>query len=72
MKFRDIFFYQHIIIHTFKQYKHTITRYKYFGSTWEKHKKKFLIKKLSKNNKINKNSKRKENYSKRKETILKI
>ena len=56
MKFRDIFFYQYIIIHTFKQYKHTITRYKYFGSTWEKHKKKFLIKKLSKNNKINKNS----------------
>ena len=53
------FFYRYIITHTLKhkktkkQHKNTITRYKYIGSTWEKHKKKFLIKKkikLTKNN----------------------
>ena len=45
------FFYQYIITHTFKQHKNTITRFKYIGSTWKRHKKKFLIKKkLTKNN----------------------
>ena len=44
------FFYRYIITHAFKQHKNTITRYKYIGSTWGKHKKKFLIKKLTKNN----------------------
>ena len=38
------FFYRYIITHTFKQHKNTITRYKYIGSAWEKHEKKFLIK----------------------------
>ena len=45
------FFYRYIIPHTFKQNKNTITRYKYIESTWEKHKKKSIIKKkVTKNN----------------------
>ena len=41
-----VFFYQYIIItHLFEQHKNTITKYKYIASIWEKHKKKFLIKK---------------------------
>ena len=46
----NFFFYRYIITHTFKQHKNTITRYKYIGSTWEKHKKEFPIKELTKNN----------------------
>ena len=43
-------FYQYIVTHTFKQHKNLSTRCKYIGSTWEKHKNKLLIKKLTKNN----------------------
>ena len=48
--FMSIFFYGYIITYIFKQHKNTITRYIHIGSTWENLKKKFLIKKLTKNN----------------------
>ena len=50
--YNNIYLYIYIITHTLKQQKNTITRYKYIGSTWEKHKKKFLVKKKTKNKKL--------------------
>ena len=43
-----LFFYQYIITRTFKQHKKYYHQVQYIESTWEEHKKKFLIKTLTK------------------------